>query len=63
VLGFNLIWLFDRADRLPVATAAALRLSASPPHVGLRVAFAEMPQALRMLQAGRTKGKVVVTTP
>jgi alcohol dehydrogenase len=63
VLGFNLIWLFDRADRLPDATAAALRLSASPPHVGSQFSFAEMPRALRTLQAGRTTGKVVVTIP
>jgi len=63
VLGFNLIWLFERADRLPDATAAALRLSASPPYVGSQFSFGEVPRALRTLQAGRTTGKVVVTVP
>jgi alcohol dehydrogenase len=60
VLGFNLIWLFERADRLDASAAAALRLSAAPPHVGLRFSFDEVPRALRALQSGRTIGKVVV---
>ncbi len=60
VMGFNLIWLFERADRLSVSAAAALALSSAPPHIGARFRFDEVPQALRTLQSGRTTGKVVV---
>nr|WP_274600241.1 zinc-binding dehydrogenase [Thiocystis violacea] len=60
VMGFNLIWLFERADRLPAAASAALALSAAPPHIGARFRFDELPRALRTLQGGRTTGKVIV---
>ncbi|MBK1716659.1 zinc-binding dehydrogenase [Thiocystis violacea] len=60
VLGFNLIWLFERADRLPAAAAAALALSPAPSHIGARFPFEAVPQAMRALQGGRTTGKVVV---
>ena len=60
VMAFNLIWLFERADRLPAAASAALALSAAPAHIGARFRFDEVPRALRALQGGRTTGKVVV---
>ncbi len=60
VMGFNLIWLFEHADRLPASASAALALSAAPPHIGARFRFDELPRALRTLQGGRTTGKVVV---
>lgn len=60
VMGFNLIWLFEHADRLPGSAAAALALSATPAHIGARFRFDEIPRALRALQSGRTTGKVVV---
>jgi len=62
VLGFNLIWLFEEADRLPDAFAAARALIDGPPVIGARFSFAELPAALQALQSGRTVGKVVVTT-
>jgi synaptic vesicle membrane protein VAT-1 len=60
VLGFNLIWLFHEARRLPDAFAAARALIEMPPCIGARFPFAELPAALRALQSGRTVGKVVV---
>jgi len=60
VMGFNLIWLFGQADRLPAAATAALALSPAPAHIGARFRFDDMPRALRALQSGRTTGKVVV---
>jgi alcohol dehydrogenase len=60
VLGFNLIWLFHEAHRLPEAFAAARALLEQPPVIGARFSFAELPEALRALQSGRTVGKVVV---
>lgn len=60
LLGFNLIWLFNHADRLPAAFAGARALAAGAAHIGLRVPFQELPAGLRALQSGRTVGKVVV---
>ncbi len=62
VLGFNLIWLWDRVDRLANAFDAALALTTTPPHIGARFPFAEAPAALRTLQGGRTIGKVILET-
>jgi alcohol dehydrogenase len=61
VLGFNLIWLFGGAHRLPEAFAATRALIESPPIIGARFPFAELPAALQALQSGRTVGKVVVS--
>jgi NADPH:quinone reductase-like Zn-dependent oxidoreductase len=61
VMAFNLIWLWDRAKRLPEAYAALERLLPRPPHVGARFAFDEALGALRLLQSGQTIGKVVLT--
>ncbi|HEX2310504.1 MAG TPA: zinc-binding dehydrogenase, partial [Vicinamibacterales bacterium] len=63
VLGFNLIWLFHEAHRLPDAFASARALIEGPPFIGARFSFAELPAALEALQSGRTVGKVVVKVP
>ena len=60
VLGFNLIWLFDRVDELAVGRTALDALLTSPPFVGRRFPFAEAPAAMRHLQSGRSVGKVVL---
>lgn len=60
VMGFNLIWLWDRVERLPGAFEALARLDARRPHVGARLPFDRAPEALRLLQGGRTEGKVVL---
>ena len=61
VLGFNLIWLFHEAHRLPDAFAAARALINGPPLIGARFSFAQLPAALEALQSGRTVGKVIVS--
>jgi alcohol dehydrogenase len=61
VLGFNLIWLFEAAHRLPAAFAGALASSSDRPLIGLRVAFDDLPRGMRALQGGTTTGKVVVS--
>jgi alcohol dehydrogenase len=63
VIGFNLIWLWDQAHRLPAAYAALRALSSEPPLVGRRFPFAQAPQAMGFLQSGHTIGKVVLETP
>lgn len=60
LMAFNLIWLWDRADRLPDAYAALERLAPHPPHVGASFPFERAPEALRLLQGGGTIGKVVL---
>ena len=60
VMAFNLIWLWDQADRLPRAFAEIERLFQAPPLVGRRFPFAEAPAALRHLQSGESIGKVVL---
>jgi synaptic vesicle membrane protein VAT-1 len=63
VMGFNLIWLWDRADKLAPAYADLERLVHRPPRVGRCFPFAEAPGALRLLQSGTSVGKVVLTVP
>ena len=60
VMGFNLIWLWEQADRLPRAYDQLATLFARPPFVGRRFAFADAPSALRYLQSGESIGKVVL---
>jgi alcohol dehydrogenase len=60
LMAFNLIWLWERADRLPAAYADLERLSPHPPHVGAALPFDDAPAALRLLQGGGTIGKVVL---
>ena len=61
LLAFNLIWLFEQADRLPEAYAALATLALPPPYVGQRYAFADARRALEELKGGRTLGKSVLT--
>lgn len=60
VMGFNLVWLWDRADQLPGAFAALDALVTEPPLVGRRFSFADAPAAMRHLQGGESVGKVVL---
>ena len=60
VMGFNLIWLWEQADRLPQAYAGLAPYITRPPHIGRRFSFAEAPAAMRYLQSGRSVGKVVL---
>jgi alcohol dehydrogenase len=60
VMGFNLIWLWEQADRLPQAYAGLAAYITRPPHIGRRFPFAEAPAALRYLQGGGSTGKVVL---
>ncbi len=60
VMAFNLIWLWDRAERLSRIFAELAGLTHRPPYVGRQFAFAEAPIALRYLQSGESIGKVVL---
>jgi alcohol dehydrogenase len=64
LIGFNLIWLWDDAQRMPAAIESLRRLGAGrAPHIGERLSFDDAPRAMRLLQSGRSVGKVVLELP
>lgn len=63
LMAFNLIWLWEHAERLPEGYAALEQLVTRPPHVGALFPFERAPDALRLLQSGETVGKVVLVVP
>ena len=60
VLGFNLIWLYDRIDLLEEVLQGLMALNLPPQHIGNRFPFDQLPDAIRLFQKGQTIGKVVV---
>jgi alcohol dehydrogenase len=60
MMAFNLIWLWDHAERLPDAYRQLAALAPQPPHVGAVFPFERAPEAMRLLQGGGTIGKVVL---
>ncbi|MEY3194526.1 MAG: hypothetical protein RIQ78_623, partial [Bacteroidota bacterium] len=60
VLGFNLIWLYERVELLHQLLQELDALQLSAPHVGHRFTFEQLPDAIRLFQTGNTMGKVVV---
>lgn len=62
VMGFNLIWLWNKAHELGAYGDALDRVITTPPLVSRCFAFADMPEAMRHLQSGQSIGKVVVAT-
>lgn len=63
VLGFNLIWLYDRVEILRGLLEEISALHLPKPHIGAVFPFARLPEAVRALQSGSTVGKVVVRIP
>ncbi len=61
ILGFNLIWLYDRVDVLKEMLFQIQHLRLPPPHVGASFPFNRLVDAVRALQSGKTTGKVAVT--
>jgi alcohol dehydrogenase len=61
LMAFNLIWLWEQADRLPDSMRATLSLIAARPHVGEVFAFDSAHAALGAIQSGRTTGKLILT--
>lgn len=60
VLGFNLIWLYERAELMLSLLQDLSALHLAPPHVGHVFPFEQLPDAIRLFQTGKTIGKVVV---
>lgn len=60
LMGFNLIWLYERAELLHDILNELKALDVGRPYVGHRFPFNELPAAVRTFQGGKTVGKVVV---
>jgi len=60
VMGFNLIWLWDRVDQMGKMVDEFFAFGWSPPHVGRVFEFEKAPDALRFFQTGKNVGKVVL---
>ena len=60
VLGFNLIWLYEKAELMFEILKEIEILQIKKPHIGHRFNFDELPNALKLFQSGKTIGKVVI---
>lgn len=60
ILGFNLIWLYEKAELMHQVLHEMNLLQLPPPLVGHRFPFEELPQAIQLFQSGQTVGKVVI---
>ncbi len=60
VMGFNLIWLYHRKDKMRRLLTEALQAPLGRPRIGMTFSFDEMKEALLHFKSGRTTGKVVV---
>ena len=61
VVGFNLIYLYDRLDVLSELYDKVDALELDPPLVGRVFGFDQLPEALQYLQSGVSVGKVVLS--
>lgn len=62
LMGFNLIWLYHRAELLHRLLDELKALDLGRPHVGHIYGFSDLKQAIMKFQSGQTIGKVVIKT-
>ncbi len=62
LMGFNLIWLYDRVELMREMLQGLMDLKIGAQHVGHVFEWEQMHEAIRQFQLGRTTGKVVVKT-
>lgn len=60
VMGFNLIYLWDRPDELNKMVVEILKMNLEKPYVGKVFTFDKLIDALKYFQTGKSIGKVVV---
>ncbi len=60
VMGFNLIYLYDKADYLKALLDEIIKLNLAKPLIGKTFKFNEMHTALKYFQTGKSFGKVVI---
>ena len=60
IMGFNLIYLWDKPDELKVMIKDILNMNLKKPYIGKVFTFRNLMEALRYFQSGRSIGKVIV---
>jgi NADPH:quinone reductase-like Zn-dependent oxidoreductase len=60
VMGFNLIWLYERKHIMKRLLTEIDSLHLPAPIVGYRFTFSKMHEALELFKSGRTTGKIIV---
>lgn len=60
VMGFNLIWLYEKKDYFKKLLDEIIELGLEKPYIGEIFHFNQMHQAIKKFQSGKTFGKVVV---
>ncbi len=60
VMGFNLIYLWEKPNELRIMLEEILSMNLKPPHIGKVYYFENLIEALRYFQTGKTIGKIVV---
>ncbi len=63
LMGFNLIYLYEKAEMMHQMLSELQALQLKPQHIGHVYAFEEMHKAIHLFQKGETVGKVVVKVP
>lgn len=61
LMGFNLIWLYEKAEMMHQLLGELQKMDLGKPHVGHQLPFTEMKEAILLFQSGKTMGKVVLT--
>lgn len=61
VLGFNLIWLYDRVHLMNEMLNEMSKMDLGKPYVGKVYSWDQMYEAIKFFQSGKSTGKVVVT--
>ena len=60
VMGFNLIYLWDKPNEMKRLLLNILKFKLNKPYVGSTFSFDKLPDALKLFQSGKTIGKVVI---
>ena len=60
IMAFNLIWLYENVDLFNTLIKDIIEMELPPAFIGHSYPYEKLPEALRMLQSGKTIGKVVV---
>ncbi len=60
VMGFNLIWLYEKVDKLRTLLDEIIQLDLKKPYIGKVFNFDQLHSAIKHFQSGKTFGKVVI---